>query len=427
VKVALLKGQSQYGVLRLMIDETARAFRRRGAEVLVADLEQMHDLSVDDLGRQMTAGGPLDLVFSINVGGNFAGRSGRPLGELFDAPHVLQYVDYPLHDLKRLLSTSPTTALLMVDPSHVRTVEKLLGPERFAYLGFSPHAALGSPKQLPGRVETFVERRLIPVLFAGTCYGPDKGVWEAYPEHIRKVFLTAVDIATSIEWISPLDALDHAMAAHGLNPNGGTLPGVSPDDLLSVRMLAAQVQEWVRVERRQKFFTAAARAGLRLTAVGGGYEDVPGLFGNIDYRGSVGIDETIRLMQSARLVINLNGNFGQGTHERVFSAMVAGAAVASDFSAYYAQALAPGREIALFRWSNLDADMAELVEFAADPKALFDMAHAGQAKALAKHRWENRIDAFLNAAAATREKYPGLGAGGLRPVQSAEDGAPLGV
>lgn len=423
MKVALLKGQSQYGVLRLMIDEVARAFRRRGAEVLVADLERMQGLPVGELGRQLTAHGPLDLVYSINIGGNLVDRSGRPLIEVFGAPHVLQYVDYPLHDLNRLLTASPATGLMLVDPSHVRTVRKLLGPERFAHLGFGPHAALGSPKQLPGRVETFVERRPIPVLFTGTCYGPDKRIWNAYPEHVRKVFLTAVDIATSAEWVSPLDALDHALAVHGLDPNGETLPGVNREDLLGVRLLAAQVQEWVRTERRQQFFAAAARAGLHLTAVGGGYGESE-LCGNIDYRGSVAVGEAIRLMQNARLVINLNGNFGRGTHERVFTAMAAGAAVASDHSTYYAEALEPGRDIALFRWSRLDADMAELAEFVEDPKALFEMAQAGQARTLAGHCWDHRIDGVLSAAAAVREKYPAHCAGG--PAHPA-DGAPLGA
>ena len=405
-----------------MIDEAARAFRRSGADVVVADLELMHGVPVEELGRRLTVNGPLDLVFSINIGGDFIGPSGCSMTEMFGAPHVLQYVDYPLHDLNRFLAIPPATGLLLVDTSHVRTVEKLLGPDRFAWLGFGPHAALGDPKQLPGRVETFIERRPIPVLFAGTGYRSNERIWDAYPEHIRKVFLTAVDIATSTEWLSPSDALDHALAVHGLDPNAATLSGVQRDDLLSVRLLAAQVQEWVRTERRQQFLAAAMRAGLRLTAVGKGYEDVPEACTNIDCRGPVSIEETIKLMQNARLVVSLNGNFGQGTHERPFTAMMAGAAVASDFSTYYAEALEPGREIALFRWSNLESDLAELAEFTENSKALFEMARAGQAKTLAHHCWEHRIGAYFEAAAAVREKYPQL-CGGARIVRMPDSAA----
>jgi hypothetical protein len=372
--------------------------------VLIADLEQMHGITVDELGRRLTAGGRLDLVFSINIAGNFVDRMGRPMIEVTGAPHVVQYVDYPLHDLKRFTATSPGTALLFVDPSHVRTVEKLFGPDRFAYLAFSPHGAVGSPRQSPGQAETFVDRRPIPVLFAGTYYRPNKDIWNAYPIEIRKVFWAAVDIAMSAEWISPLDALDLALTAHGLDPNGVAVPDLQAEDLLSVRMLASQVQEWVRTERRERFLAAAARAGLPLTMVGKQCDEGLHQYANIDYRGPVEIAESVRLMQSARLLINLNGNFGRGSHERPFTAMVAGAAVASDYSTYYAQEFEEGREIALFRWTNLENDLAKIADLARNPKALFEMARAGQAKAMAHHRWDNRIDSVLEAARAASAK-----------------------
>ena len=88
--------------------------------------------------------------------------------------------------------------------------------------------------------------------------------------------------------------------------------------------------------------------------------------------------------------------------------MVAGSAVASDFSAFYANAFEPGREISLFRWSHLDEDIAALAALAASPAVLFEMARAGQAKAMAEHRWDNRLDTFIRAGNAAEALYGNL-------------------
>ncbi len=64
-------------------------------------------------------------------------------------------------------------------------------------------------------------------------------------------------------------------------------------------------------------------------------------------------------MRQSRLVLNTNGNFGAGSHERPFSASLAGAATFSDLSRYYAQVFAPGANIELFRWKDLAGGMRD--------------------------------------------------------------------
>ena len=61
----------------------------------------------------------------------------------------------------------------------------------------------------------------------------------------------------------------------------------------------------------------------------------------------------LHLLRRARIVLNINNGFVAGGHERVFTAMCAGAAVFSEASRYYADVFrddgsAKGREIATF-------------------------------------------------------------------------------
>ncbi len=104
------------------------------------------------------------------------------------------------------------------------------------------------------------------------------------------------------------------------------------------------------------------------------------------------------------MVLNINANFGAGSHERPLTALMAGAAPATDHSRFYEAQFKVGEEIAIYRWKSLHDDLAALGRFSDDPAAVLAMARAGQARVLAEHRWANRIDAILSAAAAARSR-----------------------
>src|SRR6202012_3151372 len=97
-----------------------------------------------------------------------------------------------------------------------------------------------------------------------------------------------------------------------------------------------------------------------LHVCGAGWEPHLHRFKTVTYHGPVGMTRMVELMRQSRLVLNTNGNFGAGSHERPFSASLAGAATFSDFSRYYADAFIPGENIALFSWLDLPGAMDDL-------------------------------------------------------------------
>ncbi|HEX4370691.1 MAG TPA: glycosyltransferase [Rhizomicrobium sp.] len=389
-RVLLIKGVSRYDVLRDFTDAVAAAFQARDIEPVVLDTAPLK--THDEIHEALKAVGPVDFAFTFYILGHYVDPQRRTLSELIGAPVVIQYVDYPLSLLEALENTDSSSAILTVDPSHAEAILKLYGPERFAHVGFSPHAGTGEPFALPASAAAFAAGRPIPILFSGTYYRPVDPPWKDFPANIQRAFAEAADYATSQEFVPALDALDATLKRMGLDPN---LPDPS---IRQVRLLADKVHEWVRALRRHKFFEAAANAGLPLTVYGGGYDDDLSRFPNIDYRGICGFHDAIRLMQQSRMVININANFGRGSHERPFTAMLAGAVAASDFSTYYADQFDAGREMMPFRWRHLEQDLADLRDLVEDPARLFAIAQAGQHKALLNHRWANRIDAIIAAA-----------------------------
>lgn len=387
MRIVLIKGESRYEALRLFLDDIGAAFAARGYEVTIIDAPAEPDL---DAALSRAAARKSTLVFTFGILGDYRDPDGRSLGQVFGAPHVVQYVDYPLSHWVALDRTAPDTALLMIDESHVETVAAVYGADRFAFLGFSPHGGMGPVAAPAPDPAAFVRARPIPMLFAGSFYEPQTPWWESQAPAIASIFRRAADIALAHDAAPALAALDVSLGEHGLDP---TRP-----DVADFRKLALHVHEHVRAHRRRLALQTAADLGLPVHVYGHGFEPHRRRFGAFTFGGEVDAGQVTRLMGQSRLVLNINANFAAGSHERPLMALLAGAAAATDASSFYAGAFGPG-EIATYRWSALAEDLAGIGRLAQDAEALHRMAAAGQARAAAGHRWSHRIDAILAAAA----------------------------
>jgi hypothetical protein len=388
MRAVLFKGPSQYDGTRTFIDELAKVFAARGFAPAVYDLAGIPD--VEAAIAQSANGEPTALVFSINILGEHRDSQGRGMSQIFNAPHVLLSVDYALSLASRLRATPATTSLLCVDPTQAEGVKSIFGASRFASVGFCAHAAVGEPAIDEGP-EAFAARD-IPILWSGTFQKPGPPVWNSQPPAVRKLYEDAVDVALSVEWMPPLDALDHVLRANGADPANPALQ--------TARCDAGHIDARVRVIRRFELISRLAKLGLPLTVCGNGWEgaDLP----RANLLGPVSMANAVGLMRRARIVLNTNGNFGAGAHERPLSALLAGAAVLSDYSRFYAEAFLEGEDIALYRWKALNAGLDQLARLQAEPEAAYAIAQAGGAKVAAHHRWADRMDIILNAAQASR-------------------------
>lgn len=398
MRVIVFLGASMHGALPAFSADMIRAMRRRGIDAMPFDLGETRSTQwVSDRLKEIV---PVDFLLSFQILTTFRDPDGHSIAQIAGAPLVSLYVDHPLLQFHNLHQADPRCAILTVDPSHTDAIRAVHGADHFAHLDFCPHGGIGETVALPDDPAPFARQRPIQIMFSGCYYRPDPPYADIFPENVRQIFRDAADIALATEWISPLAALEQALAARGLDLDDPALQ----QDLKVLRGMCCFIGEHVRKERRMRFFAAAHRVGLPLTVYGRDFDGARERFANIDFRGAADFSDILRLMGQSRMVVGTNANFGRGSHERPLSAMLAGAVAATDTSAYYRARFTPGRDIALFRWQHLDEDLAALRALAADPAALLAMARAGQEKADARERWDNRIDTILNAAAIARAR-----------------------
>ena len=206
---------------------------------------------------------------------------------------------------------------------------------------------------------------------------------------MQKALNNATDLALSAEWIAPHEAVAQVLGDMNIDVT-------EPARRIHLT-LAGHVHDHVRKARRLEFVKAVAKTGIPIHICGLGWDKHLYRFKNATYDGAVDMTRMVELMRRSRIVLNTNVNFGAGSHERPFSASLAGAATFSDHSAYYDEAFAPG-EIAMFRWKDLPGAMGELKALASDPQRAFDMGRAAKARAVAAHTWEKRLPLILKMA-----------------------------
>ncbi len=90
-------------------------------------------------------------------------------------------------------------------------------------------------------------------------------------------------------------------------------------------------------------------------------------------------------MQESQLVLNSSPRFKQGTHERIFYALLCGAAVYTGENTYIREHLP---EVYTYHYGSWEPPSFDRWR---------ERVEAGQQKVLAEHTWDKRAEQILNA------------------------------
>lgn len=387
MRIVLFKGQSQYGSLRLHIDQLATAFTALGHEAIIVDL------AADDGVARLNAAlaRPVQFFYALNSMGVDLRSGDGSLYDRADALFITLHVDHPVHLWERLETKMDRRFIVsFLDATHVKLVRDAFPPDHFAALSLMPPGANTSiPPVMPVEDDLFRDwtaRRDIPLLFTGTYRGtPDRRWRQAERNFVTTLFDDAADLALSHDTLAMEEAIDQVVAARDVS--------LAPASRTQLIRRSREVYQYVEAYRRHRLLETLNAAGVPLVVYGKGWENGP--FPAFDWRGEGSFEETLGLLRRTRLVLNSNNNFVAGGHERVFAAQVNGAAVVSDTSRYYDRHYADGRDMLFYRWSAL-ADLPARIEAAlADPDGLADVARAGFRQAATHHTWEVRARHIL--------------------------------
>jgi len=375
MRFLLLKGQSQYGSLRLHIDQLAAALRALGEDVRVVDL--MHPLGTAAFVRAIVVDGA-DCVFA------FSGVFGQEYGGVYNKlgiTYASLYVDNPVHHLPRLQPPESAYAAFFLDRTHQALMQALDEGGAFAHLGFLPPGANTLAAPVDVSREAYGERD-IPILFSGTYRGEPPRTWLDMPTAVCNLLSAVAERMTADGslWIGA--ALRDALEAADIR--------LTLEFLRSVAPALGPVQLFAEAYHRNAFLDVIGAAGVAIQTVGNGWAPLCERYPSFSYLGEGSFEETLELLRRTRVVINVNNGFVSGGHERVFAAMAAGAAVFSETSLLYDEVFVDGEDIVTFKTPARPEVAARLEHLAGDLDFGARVAANGYAKTRAHHMWTNR-------------------------------------
>lgn len=385
MRFVLIKGQSQYGSLRLHVDQLAEALRELGEEADVVDM------TADDRQAQLDAATRTfpDCVFGFSGIGADLKVGEASAYDAWGCVYASLYVDNPVHHLGRLATPIRRHVGLFLDRNHLQFVSASPLARGFSQLGFCPPGAntLTEPTDLS---DDAFARRDIPAMFTGTYRGAPQTPWREWPQSPARTVVEQVAERMAADARTPiLDALRAVLKGMGAE--------LTPQLFGDIAPLLSAPQFFAEAYHRDAVLQALGQAGAPLHIWGNGWEPLAERFPSFVYGGTGSFAETLHTLRRARVVLNINNGFTSGGHERVFTAMSAGAAVFSDANPYYDQAFQSGREIATFTWPKLSAMPEAFTALAADPARAAGLARAGARKAEAQHRWSERAARLVKA------------------------------
>lgn len=306
--------------------------------------------------------------------------SGKNVWETLGIPCINVLMDHPFwyHDM--MMRTPSTGIVLCVDRNHMNYVNRFY--PNIPSNGFLAHGGI----TFSGTHKPIAERK-IDIMYAGSLYASyipkeiDFSVWKF---SAKEVFDKSVEylFAHTEETIETVVEKQLKMA-------GVTLPD---EELRIFISFCVYIERIISSHYREKIVSSIAKAGISLELYGEGWAACDWIkLPNVHYGGRVTPKDIVLKMEDCKLVLNTVPWFKDGSHDRVFNAMMCGAVAVSETSKYFEEVLPADTWVSFdLLEESLLALPGRIQELLDDDDRLQKMADAGHELASASHTWKAR-------------------------------------
>lgn len=373
-KILMIQGESQYDAISCFMNDLADGFRQLGCRVDI-----LGGITKDALDRTIYFE-EYDVVLS------FFGITSVLYDAINRNPNTLFFlflVDHPYYRYDWLAEQHRNLIVSCIDRNHCNFLQKYY--KNIDAVQFVPHG--GNLSEKPPK--PFADRE-IDVAFFGTCSASNeyKSIVDQMSEDIMKIMDATIARVMQGECIPAEEILIQELRSGGIE--------LSEAQLLELFVVLAFADTYIRAKQREKLILHLAKLGLEVHVYGNGWEkDELAQYENIKRHGAVSYTEALDIMTNTKIVINKMPLFLNGSHERVFTAMLNGAVCCTDESGYWKQEFIDGESICFYDFQDLDNLENIIKELLLNLDKAGKIAQNGYDIAIHKHQWKNRAEQIL--------------------------------
>jgi len=381
--IAFIVSKGNHPALHRNSWEIGKGFDNVGCEV---EYIYLNDPSAMQRAYDLMVAGEVWFSIGVNDTGSFlqTAPGHYVLGDI-PVPYVSVLLDAPYNVANGDLGFLCLKHYLWVlDKSHIGAAKYRFPEKQFAGEIFQP---LGGDVAA-NEDEIFSTDRDLDVVFSASMF-EDGNIREYWKEQTENPFIIHI-LNDVVEYmlakpVSLIPAVKYVLEDRGLIGQ------------LYVDALAPYfhgVFFYVKMKRRYRTLEVLAAKDIPVDVFGPGWENVP--FANkLKLHGQVPYEEVLAAFARAKVVVQDQAEFNNGGHDRVFTAMLNGAAVVSEYSSYLDKKFDNNSEIYLFDWKNTASQMDIVEELINDESKRLASAIRAYGKAKANHKWENRAMGVL--------------------------------
>lgn len=392
MKIVVFKGKFQYGVVDLFIDEIVKELEKKVDEVIVCNLleENIMNKLIEIFSTKL-----IDCVIAFNgIGVDIKINNNQSLYDVINTNFLAIYVDHPAHLIQRVIEPIKNYLISFVDKEHIDYVNEIQ-QQNHKISFFLPHGGFIGNQVEINDLDTYVKVKKIEILFTGTYMGDAKRVWENNNFLPNKL----------IEKVCEKLIYDDYSSIHKTFYEIFDKEGIKFSQISKAQLskLFVQIITYVRQYKRNILIERIAQSGLNITICGRNWDSFVSKYNNIDYKGELDINDTLKLIGKSKILINASPNFTNGSHERVFSGMLNQSVVFTDKSSYYDEYFEDEKNILYYSFNSLEKDINKLKNFLTDNKKLYNMSFDAYDIVIKSHTWRNRVDKILEIIQLSKE------------------------
>lgn len=372
--------------------ELSKGFSAIGKDVINIDLENNSEIQT---AYDMMLSGKVEFSVGLNASVAAILKSNQKcIYEDLDVPYVSVLLDAPYNTSTGNLGFECKKHFVcLLDKSHLGVIKKLYQYKNFYGEMFLP---LGG---IPGgnEDEVFSRERPYDVVVSAASFSNGNPVRFWHEDIADKKFVRILDDVADYllsEPVSVAQGFQYVLNERGLY-----------DEVFmnAMQLYYFKVFRYIKMVRRAKSIELLMKNDICVDIFGDGWENIPIVRDNIGgcvrlHKGT-SYQEALDLMAQAKIVFQDQAEFNNGAHDRVFSAMLSGAVVVSEYSSYLDKEFVNGKEIFMYDWKNGFSQVNVINELISDESKRLSAAISAYGKANGCHRWVNRAQSIAEAMA----------------------------
>ncbi|MBE6105134.1 glycosyltransferase [Anaerovibrio lipolyticus] len=369
--------------MKRITHDIVQGFEQLGVDTVAADLD---DLPALVRARNLLLSGQIAFSAGVNdTGRHMVDNDGRCIYGYLDTPFVSIMLDAPYNvATDNIAFPCINHYVCLLDKTHQEALKICYPKTHFAGSMMLPLGGSSGPCE----DEIFSMDRPLDVVYSASIYhgGDFKPAWmeDDTSPFIVAILKDVVDYMLANP-VSMLDAFKVVLDSRGL---------CWEEYIHKFTPYMFSLFFYVKHRRRYNAVEALAKAGFTVDVYGSGWEWVP-FADKLRVHGEVDYEEVLDAFAKTKVVFQDQAEFNNGGHDRVFTAMLNGAAVVSEYSTYLENKFEANKDIFLFDWKNTVSQLQIVDELINNESLRLSTAISAYGKASANHRWANRANSIM--------------------------------